>query len=135
MRIKKLFSILYLILLSGVIIGQTHTPQRQPAQVRDNHDWRDTTLTPVYLRKIIRDKKVVMIALGKKAVIYVGKDDIAQGATRLTNALNKDGYNRIIYFPDFAFVKGEPVLVGQYTERLDCLVSEVLQEGGRPHIF
>lgn len=129
MRIKKLFSILYLILLSGVIIGQADIPQRQPAQVRDNHNWKDTTLTPVYLRKIIRDKKVVMIALGKKTVIYVGKDELTQGAAHLTNDLTKDCYNRIIQFGNSAFVKRNTVLMGQYTEQLDYQESETLQEG------
>jgi hypothetical protein len=115
-----------ILLLTTTLCGQ----QQKKTVVRSS--WRDTTLIPVKLTTTIKDNKVVVVEVGKKATIYLAIGPmLVEAKENLSNDFVKEYYAAIIHYFDSAFLKRDTVVLSNCHElwHFEYLVATQLMNG------
>ena len=119
----------FILLLFTVInlLGQDTSKSRKQSP------WEDTSYIPVKLKDTLTDSKVVIVEIGKKAIIYIKLAPIlAKAKQNLTNDFVRENYKIIIHFLDSAAAsKSDTIIITEYLtlRHFEYLVSSQLVEG------
>jgi len=92
-------------------------------------NWKDTTFVTVTLNDTIKDKKIVIVEIGKKATIYLKLNLLRQNAIELKNDFNGKELTKIINILDRSSKVSDTVYMDNYLSHFDYLVSQQLQDG------
>ncbi|HXB29021.1 MAG TPA: hypothetical protein VNW49_04345 [Puia sp.] len=93
--------------------------------------WSDTSYRDVQLRDSLGDKKIVVIEIGRKAIIYLEMDALVKEAKQdLSKAWDKPAIKEIIHFLDSASLRSDTIIADNYRlKSLDYLISDQLMKG------
>jgi hypothetical protein len=90
-------------------------------------DWHDTTFVFVNLQETITDRKIVVIEIGQKAIIYLKEKLLRKYAVQNSNDFNE--YSKIIHLLDSVSGSNDTITIDQYLPHFDYLVAEQLENG------
>jgi hypothetical protein len=120
-----------LIIISLLFVTTNLFSQKTKKQ-GSSSSWRDTTFIPVVLNDTIKDNKVVVVDIGKKATIYLNlKPMLLEAKENLSNDFVKEYYQTIIHYFDSSSLKGDTTFIENYynLRHFEYLVSRQLIDG------
>jgi len=126
MHIKKLLILTFVFLISIGLFGQNPTSKRYKAS------WKDTTFIFVKLQDSTDDNKVVVIEVGKKAIIFLSlKTLLLEVKGYLYEDAYSTNYKKIINYLDSASLKSDTILLSNYLNFrfLEYMISHLLIKG------
>ncbi|HXB44403.1 MAG TPA: hypothetical protein VNV85_10120 [Puia sp.] len=112
-------TIIFLVASSQIFAQQTsHKP-----------NWTDTTFILVKLVDTSADKKIVLVDIGQKAIIYLKEKLIKQSVIETSNDLNKDELSNLIHLLVSNALRSDTIIIDQYLIDFDHMISKQLQKG------
>ena len=115
MSIRNLLIFLFALLLFTELFGQ-----KKP----DKPAWADTTYLRVSLPDTIRDKKIILVEVGQKAIIYLSYKNIMK---ELVESGNKK-FDSLKNYLDSISISRDTIIIDHLSD-FDYLVSTELQAG------
>ena len=92
-------------------------------------NWKDKKFIPVTLSDTSKDKKIVIVEIGKKATIYLKLNLLRQNAIEIKNDFNGIELTKIINILDSSSKVSDTVYMDNDLSHFDYLVSQQLQDG------
>jgi hypothetical protein len=96
---------------------------------KSSTSWKDKKFNPVTLNDTSKDKKIVIVEIGKKATIYLKLNLLRQNAVEIKNDFNNEELTKIINILDSSSKVSDSVNMDNYLSHFDYLVSQQLQDG------
>ena len=122
----------YTLIIISLLFVTTNLFSQKTKKRRSSSSWRDTTFIPVVLNDTIKDKKVVIVDIGKKAAIYLNlKPMLLEAKENISNDFVNGYYKNIIYYFDSASLKSDTIFIASYynLRHFEYLVSNQLIDG------
>ena len=96
---------------------------------KSSSNWKDKKFIPVTLTDTGKDKKIVIVEIGKKATIYLKLNLLRQNAIEIKNDFNNEELTKIINILDSSSKVSDTIYMDNYQSHFDYLVSQQLQDG------
>ena len=114
------------ILLFLTVFGSTNLFAQHK---ESSSSWKDKKYISVTLTDTSRDKKIVIVEIGRKATIYLKLNLLRQNAIEIKNDFNNEELTKIINILDSSSNVSDTAHIDNYLSHFDYLVSQQLQDG------